>query len=215
MKTDKRPADDLSPLLQEARTPSARHRFLYIMAGALILAAVGGIALFTSGNGEGSLKFRTAEIQKGDLTIRVTATGELRPLNQVDVGTEISGTVESVAVDFNDKVRAGQVLARLDTELLEAKLKQTRAALDLSRARVREAEATVTETRAKVERVRDLSSQGIASKESLDAAEAAYSRAEAALATAAAQLQQARAQLESDETNLRKAVMKGILETGS
>jgi len=204
---EKRPSDELTQILQAGQRSPRRKRVLYILGALFLTGVLVAIAMLTSSNGEKAVTYETAEVKRGNLTVTVTATGELKPLNQVDVGTEISGTVQSVAVDFNDKVKAGQVLARLDTELLEAKLKQTRAAVDLARARVKEAQATLLESRNKVERVRDLNARGVASKENLDAAEAAYTRAEASLATAEAQMRQARAQLESDETNLKKAVI--------
>ncbi len=199
--------DDLTQALQRGGDSVNRRRRWYVLVALLLAGVLAAVVARTSSNGDKTIRYETAEVERGNLTVKVTATGELKPLNQVDVGTEVSGTVESVAVDFNDKVQAGQVLARLDTELLDAKLKQTRAALDLAGARVKEAQATLLETRNKLERIQDLNAKGVASKETLDAAEAAFTRAEASLSTAEAQMQQARAQLESDETNLKKAVI--------
>jgi HlyD family secretion protein len=69
------------------------------------------------------------------LTIAVTATGELKPVTQVNIGTEISGIVESVSVDFNSQVGVGQVLARVNTEKLEAQAAQARAGLRAAEAK--------------------------------------------------------------------------------
>lgn len=68
------------------------------------------------------IQFKTAEAQRGDLTVTVTATGALQPTYQVQVGVEVSGTMKTVAVDHNDWVKVGQVLARLDTTKLEAQV---------------------------------------------------------------------------------------------
>jgi HlyD family secretion protein len=68
------------------------------------------------------IQLKTADAQRGDLTVTVTATGTLQPTHQVQVGVEVSGTMKTVAVDYNDWVKVGQVLARLDTTKLEAQV---------------------------------------------------------------------------------------------
>lgn len=159
-------------------------------------------------NSDNSLRFETDKIQKGDLTVTVTATGILQPLNQVDVGTEISGTVEKIYVDFNDRVTAGQILARLDTKQLSAKLRQSQAALILAKATVMENDATVLETRTKLRRTKDLVKKKLGSQELLDTAQATYQRAIAALDRAKAQVTQAEAQLDADITSLSKTEIR-------
>lgn len=163
---------------------------------------------FWPGNNNSVVQYDTVEVTRGDLTVTVTATGILQPLNQVDVGTEISGTVEKVEVDFNDRVSAGQVLARLDTKQLSAKLRQSQAALQLAKAQVKESEATVLETRTKLRRAKDLETKKLGSQELVDTAEAAYARAVASLERARAQVTQAQAQLDADTTTLAKAEIR-------
>ena len=160
------------------------------------------------GKSSNSIQYDTIEAAQGELIVTVTATGVLQPLNQVDVGTEISGTVEKVEVDFNDRVTAGQVLARLDTKQLSAKLRQSEAALALAKAQVKESEATVLETRAKLRRAKDLEKKKLGSQELVDTAEAAYARAVASLERARAQVTQAQAQLDADTTTLAKAEIR-------
>jgi HlyD family secretion protein len=183
-----------------------RKRIVAIITVATAILIFGiGMFLFV-GNG-GDSRFKTAEVMRGDLTVVVTATGVLEPVTQVEVGTEISGTVESVEVDYNDRVKVGQVLARLDTDQLEARARQSQAALNLARAKVDEARATVEETKKRRDRMHQLALKNLCSKEECDAADAAYARAVAALASARAQVTQARAQLDSDRTALKKAVI--------
>jgi HlyD family secretion protein len=170
------------------------------------LLFVGGYILLADDEGS-AVKYQTALVVRGDLTVTVTATGVLEPVNQVEVGTEISGTVESVEVDFNYRVKKGQVLARLDTEQLEAKFRQSQASLALAKAKVKEAEATIVETRNKLRRAKELQKKGLCSQEDCDAAEATFARAEAVLASASAQVTQAQAQLDADKTALSKAVI--------
>jgi len=178
---------------------------MLILSAAVGLVLVAGVVFYLVSRPSESNGFKTAAVTRGDLTVLVTATGVLEPVNQVEVGTEISGTVKSVEVDFNDHVKVGQVLARLDTAQLEARERQAKAALDLAHSKVAEAQATVIETRNTNQRMQQLAAKQLCSREQCDAAKAAYSRALAALASARAQVTQAQAQLDSDQTALRKA----------
>ena len=182
---------------------SSHRKIVMLVAAGVVLVA--GVALYFLARPSESNGFKIAAVTRGDLTVMVTATGVLEPVNQVEVGTEISGTVKSVEVDFNDHVKVGQVLARLDTAQLEARERQAKAALDLAHSKVAEAQATVIETRNTNQRMQQLAEKQLCSKEQCDAAKAAYSRALAALASAKAQVTQAQAQLDSDRTALGKA----------
>ncbi|MGA7980413.1 MAG: efflux RND transporter periplasmic adaptor subunit [Chromatiaceae bacterium] len=185
------------------------HRRARYWIGALaLLTVLGGAGVLLAPSKENGIQYKTAEVKRGDLTVRVTATGKLEPVNQVDVGTEVSGTIESVAVDYNDRVSAGEVLARLDTDQLEARHREAEAVLALARARVLEAQATVTETGNKLRRTEDMINKKLASPEELDTAAAAHKRAEALLVVAQAQVAQAQAQLDADTRALEKAVIR-------
>ena len=87
-----------------------------------------------------------------DLTVIITATGSVQPTNQVDVSSELSGTVRSVLVDYNSPVKVGQVLAELDTDKLKATLNSSRARLASVKAKVLDAEATLLEKKLVYER---------------------------------------------------------------
>jgi len=142
--------------------------------------------------------------------VTVTATGALEPTNQVDVGSELSGIIKTVEVDYNDRVTVGQILARLDTDKLKAKVLQSKASLESARAKVLEAQATVKETGDQLVRLKEvweLSNKMVPSQQDLDAAQALLHRAKAAEATAKAQVSQAQATLEADETDLAKTVI--------
>jgi len=180
-----------------------------LLPGVLVLALAAGAYVFfaPSAAKENAIEYETAEVQRGNLTVLVSATGELKPLNQVDVGTEVSGTVKSVEVDYNDEVKVGQVLARLDTELLEAKYRQAQASLILAEAKVREAEATFSESESKLRRTLELLEKGLSSREEADTAEATHARATASLQSARGMVVQARAQVDLDKASLDKAVI--------
>ncbi len=156
------------------------------------------------------VKYKTQETKRGDLVITVTATGNLEPTNQVDVGTEVSGTIESVMVDDNDPVKKDQVLASLDTSRLQAVVLQSRARLASARAQVLEARTNVKEARNELERLRhvhELSGHTVPSQHDLDAAEAALERALAEEARAEADVSEAEATRDVNETDLSKAVI--------
>ncbi|MCA9774018.1 MAG: biotin/lipoyl-binding protein, partial [Myxococcales bacterium] len=180
----------------------------WFLAVALLVGAVA--ALWTLRDQGDGVEYKTQDASRGDLTVTVTATGNLQPTNEYNVGIEVSGTLAHVDVDFNDRVKVGQVLARLDTTKLEAQVLQSRAAVASSKAGVAQAQATVLETRAdlaKLRHVRELSGGKVPAAQDLIAAEAAVKRAEAAEASARAQVAQAEATLKVNETDLSKAVV--------
>ena len=114
------------------------------------------------------------------------------------MGSELSGIIKSVEVDYNDRVKVGQVLARLDTSKLEAQVTQSKAALESAKAKVLQTQATVKETRSKLaqlKKVWEMSNKKVPSQSELDAAEAALDRAEADEASARAAVSQAAGQL--------------------
>jgi HlyD family secretion protein len=185
-------------------------RFLYWGGAAIILFA---LLLFWSLRNGGSelIRYETQNAVSGDLTITVSATGNLEPTNQVDVSSELSGIIETVSVDDNDHVTVNQELARLDTDKLNADVKKYRAALEAARAQVLQAQATLRDSRAEFERLRhahDLSGGKVPSAYTLESAEAKFSKAQADVASAQAQVMQAKAVLEYAETDLAKAVIR-------
>ncbi|MSO98079.1 MAG: efflux RND transporter periplasmic adaptor subunit [Rhodospirillaceae bacterium] len=202
------PADDVAKTigLGQAKPKFAFKINKWWIVGAVVVIA--GILFARPFGGPPGPKFLFADVTQGGLTVTVTATGQLQPRNQVDVGAEISGQIDRVDVDFNDRVTQGQVLAAMDTDNLKAKVLQARASLASAKAKLEEARATALEARTKAGRVRELSTRGNASKQELDAAEAAESRSKATVASAEAQVAVSDANLAIDETNLSRAEIK-------
>lgn len=194
------------------RPPSRRALLLRKIAlgvGALLVAWL-ALQWFT-GRGQDQPNYATAPVQRGDLRVTVSATGNLQPTNKVEVGSELSGLVTEVGVDNNDQVTRGQVLARLDTSRLQDTIAQSRAALQSAQAGVAQALATARQTQAalaRFEEVRKLSGGKVPSAAEFDTASAEHARARAAVLTAEASVAQARAQLSSDQTQFSKALIK-------
>jgi len=141
----------------------------------------------------------------------VTATGTLQPTNQVDVSSELSGTVRTVSADFNDIVKVGQELAKLDTSKLESAVLQSRAAVESARAKVEQAQASLAEAESQIARlqhVRELSGGKVPSQADIDTANAAVLRARADVASNKASVAQAQATLDGQLTDLGKASIK-------
>ena len=188
----------------------------------ILLAAVFGLGMWAMQDDAGDVRYRTRPAFIGDITVTVSATGNLQPTNKVDVSSELSGIVKSVEVDFNDQVKVGQVLARLDTLKLSAQISQSQATVDSARARVLQAEATIKETRAALDRLHEvgrLSNNKAIAKGDLETAQAALDRAKADLAGAHASVSLAEATLQLNRTDLAKTEIKspinGIVLTRS
>ncbi|HRH80427.1 MAG TPA: efflux RND transporter periplasmic adaptor subunit [Thiobacillaceae bacterium] len=181
---------------------------------ALLLAGL-GYGLWKGGQEPAAPRFHTEPVILGTLVVKVSATGKLQPTNQVDVGSELSGIVEKVLVDENDRVRKGQELARLDLSKLNDAVAKSSANLAAAEAQSRQTQATLAEARANLSRLRqvaELSGGKVPSKNEMDGAEANVKRAEANLASAASGVAQAQAGLRSDETNLAKAHIRSPID---
>jgi|688.fasta_scaffold07377_14 HlyD family secretion protein len=157
----------------------------------------------------------TEPLQRGDIVLLITATGNLFPTNEVIVGSELSGTTLEVFVDFNDHVSKGQALAKLDTTKLLQQTESNRAAVKIAEAKVTQAQATVKESLAALARQQELSrlSGGkIPSQAEMATAIAASERASADLLSAQSLVGQAQAQVRINENDLSKAVIKSPID---
>jgi HlyD family secretion protein len=195
-------------------TGKRRWRKLGVWLVMLLLLALGGGFLFDRWKAsaqESPVRYRTESARMGDLTVTVTATGQLQSTRDVSVGSEVSGIIDSVEVNYNDFVKVGQVLARINTEKLDAQVAQDKAMLETARAKVADAKVTVAETEAEYQRmmaVRARSNNQLPSQHDVDTSKAAYERAKVAVASAQATVSQAEANLAIDQTNVTKAVIR-------
>ncbi|MBN2194144.1 MAG: efflux RND transporter periplasmic adaptor subunit [Polyangiaceae bacterium] len=181
-----------------------------------LLFVVGGVAGFLSWRSANSsatkTTYQTTPVEKGSLVVSVTATGTLEALNSVDVGSEITGRVTEVLVQFNDKVLAGQVLAKIDTETYLARMEEAQAQLSARFAALKNSKATLNEARLKVERTKTLHAQGLSSQQELEAAQAAAERAEASVSSDNAQATLSNASLKVAKSNLDKTIVTSPID---
>lgn len=191
-------------------------RFFPRSAGALTLyavfALVGGYYYWQSQLRSRTPLFESSPARRGDLTVIVSATGTLQPVNTVDVGAEISGRLERVLVDFNVRVKKGDTLAEIDTRQLRAQVERSAAGLEAAEAGLKQAQATLLEAKQNMTRIEQLAGSKLISQQELDAARATSARAEAGVASAQAQVTVSRAGLNSDRTNLEKAVIRAPID---
>lgn len=154
-----------------------------------------------------TVQWQTHVLDRSDMELTATATGNLQPKSEVTVGAEISGLVREVLVKENDQVSKGDVLARFDTEELRVALEQTEAHLALAHASVEEAQATVEEADADARRIATLVERKLASAAQHDGAKASSKRAQARLTYARAAVREAKAAVSQTRTRLDKAVI--------
>jgi HlyD family secretion protein len=168
------------------------------------IATAGTYAWSVSG-GRATVTYITQNAVPGKLTVIVTATGSAQPITQVNVSSELSGTIRKVHVDYNSPVKVGQPLAELDTDKLKATIESVRARLDAARAKVSDTAATIEEKRAEHERKKELLTKGATTIRDLEFAKAFYDRAVAQHTSALAEVKVVEADLRLNEIKLAKA----------
>jgi len=177
---------------------------------ALVILA-GALFIWWLSSGDSGPRYATTPLERGGIQVEVTATGNLAPINEVSVGSELSGLITKVYVDVNDRVAKGQPLAQIDMVKLRDAIQISQAALDSARASVQQSSATVAQTQQTLDRQEEvwrLSGGKVPSRTELDSARAEYARALASLASAKASVSSAAAQLSSDRNNLSKATIR-------
>lgn len=184
------PDQDLASKVGLGRKGSRRRRWWWIGGGAVVLVV---IVLMVMSSGKAAHTYVSKPVTHGDLAVTVSATGTLAPRDQVDVGSEVSGKIDKLDADFNDHVKKGQVLARINTDQLVAQLQQAQATLS-------QAQATLSQMKQTHERYIVLEKGNALSKEQLNVSQGDLERARAGV-------QMASAQVDQDKTMLLKATI--------
>jgi HlyD family secretion protein len=190
-----------------------KKKAIIFTVSAIVLAAV--IYAFAS-RGDAKVEYQTSTVQRGDIRAQVEATGTINAVTSVQVGSQVSGTIAKLYVDFNTQVKKGQLIAELDPTLFQGNLMQAqadyenaKANLAAARANLEKAKATAVQTASDYRRTQGLTKEGVLSEQALDLAkstaesnQAAVSAAQAQVTQAAAQVQQKAAQVKVAQTNL-------------
>lgn len=183
-----------------------------IAALAAVLLAGGGYYYFAAGGGAGNTRYRTERVEHGKIAETVLATGNVNAVTTVLVGSQVSGTVQRIFVDFNSPVGKGQVIAQIDPRLFEASLLQAKGNLENARAAVERASVLVIDAERTYRRNRELIADGFVSQADVDSAQTAYETALAQKRSAEAQLTQAKGALSAAETNLRFTTIRSPVD---
>jgi HlyD family secretion protein len=180
----------------------------------IALAAIGGsvYAYYHYRDTAPRFTITTAPVGRGDVIDTVGATGTLQAVTTVQVGTQVSGTIQSLYADFNSLVTKGQVLARLDPSLFQTQIAQARANLVRAQADLERLKVGLEDARTKVQRARELSGRNLIPKSELDTAEVNVRLAEAQIQSSEAQVTQAQASLNQNLVNLQHTVIEAPID---
>src|SRR5262245_32811852 len=181
-----------------------RRMLLIVIA---IVALGGGFAYYGLG-AESAPSLVTATVTLGPVVQRVEATGTVQPVDSVEVGSQVTGIVNSLGATFNSVVHEGQVLATLDPAALQAQVDQARAALARMNADLQQARVTLADAQIKLDRAERLSKDQLIPQADLDAARIARDGAQAAVKSAEAQVVQGRASLSQAQVNVGHTIIK-------
>ena len=167
----------------------------------LILIVLGAFFLFK--NDSRNQRYVTQKADRGDIRSTVSATGTVNAVTTVSVGTQVSGTIKQLFVDFNSPVKKGQLLAQIDPASIEAQVAQASANLSLARANLEKSRVAVRDTLINFKRNKVLYGKDFISKSDLDTSETNYLSAIAQVKASEAQVAQAQAALNLAQTNFR------------
>jgi HlyD family secretion protein len=182
------------------------------LAGATVAIVAGVVAYAQMARSDSTPAPITAPVTRGSIVETVEATGTIQPVTTVQVGTQVSGTIKSLAADFNTTVTRGQVIAVLEPSLFQTQVEQAKATVARLQADAERAAVEVSDTQAKLRRAQELSAQQLISRSDLETAVAAANQAQAQVKSAQAQIVQARAQLEQAQVNLGHTVITAPID---
>lgn len=189
--------------------PAHRRRFPRILLVPVVVALLAAGVWYWKGRGGGDAqKYRTAAVEQGDIRVAISSTGNLSALSTVDVGSEVSGKVTEVLVDYNDRVEKGQVIARIDPDTFQAQIEQGNAAIANARASLQTARASLRNAELDYSRKAALVDQKLIARGDLDQALAARDQARAQVAAAEAQIRQQTASAQNAHLNLARTVIR-------
>ncbi|BDU15653.1 efflux RND transporter periplasmic adaptor subunit [Lysobacter auxotrophicus] len=191
-------------------TPWIRHGIVAAVAIALI---AGGVYFYRKRGADAAEgAFRTVQVERGDIRVAISSTGTLSAISTVTVGSQISGQVTDVLVDFNDPVTRGQVIARIDPKTYEAQIAQGNAQIASARASLSQAQATLLNAQLDYQRKSDLGARQLVARSDVDLAKAALDQARAQVNAAQASIRQQTASTQTTQVNLERTVIRSPVD---
>jgi HlyD family secretion protein len=188
-----------------------KHSFMVTGALAAVTTVTAG-AIYAKRATETVPQVITEAVSRGPIVSVIAATGTLEAVTTVDVGTQVSGTVQALYVDFNSIVRRGQVVARLDPSLFQSAIDQAQANLTRAEADLERLQVAANDAQTKLQRSRELAARQLIPSADLDASDIDAKSAAAQVRSAAAQVTQARAALNQAKVNLEKTVITSPID---
>lgn len=213
-RTENGPSSGIEAMLElDGRADGRRRlRTIAIAALALLVAGMAAGAWLWTARAASETVHTSVPAERGTMTVRISATGTLQPLTQVDISSELSGVVREVPVRENQRVARGDVLARLDTARLAAQVERAEASVAAAEAGVADAQVTLNETRQALDRANRLAERGMLADQARETAEAERDRANSALQTAEANLAVAGADLKLQQADVDKSTIHAPID---
>ena len=196
------PGSSGAPPSVELASQRRRRRRRLAVLGLVAIAAVVLAAFLWRGQAGPAREYVTASVDTGPVTPTVIASGTVNPVNTIQVGSYVSGVIQTLSCDFNTRVRAGQLCARLDPRPYQSAVDQETANLATANAQLQKDRANLAFSKRIYERNADLLKRDIVSQETVDTADNAYAQARSQIALDEANIQQRQAALNAARVNL-------------
>ena len=178
----------------------------------LALAIAGGVVWQQSRRADEAPSFRTVKVERGPITATVSATGTLNPVTSVQVGTQVSGQIKELFVDFNSVVKKGQLVARIDPETFEYRVRQAQADTEAARSALGRAQVSQINAQRELNRTKELVARNFVSPAELDARQSAFDLAQADVRNAQAVVAQREASLASARVDLGRTEIRAPVD---
>ena len=182
-----------------------------IVVALTVTGIVLGLTVLNSGNGS-SEKYKKEAVDRGNIEALVVTTGTVNPVTIVDVGSQVSGKIEEIYVDFNSQVKAGQVIAQLEQSQLLSRVNQDKANYQSAVAGLDKAKVAFENIKKKLDRALNLFEKDLMSFEDKETLETQYYSAKSDIQSAEARLEQAKSQLETSKVNLTYTIIKSPID---
>ena len=184
---------------------------VWYLVGALVVLAI-AVWLLTGNKKEETINFTTEKVAKANIQNSITATGSIEPVTSVTVGTQVSGIVSKLYVDYNSVVKKGQIIAELDKSNLISELNTTKAQLQQSKANLSSAQSDLSYQQDNYKRYQTLYKKGLVSADEFETARLSWQKARESVASAQEQIRANQESVARAQTNLGYATITSPID---